>query len=257
MPCDSASKACGTGNKVSLPPSAPTPPFVVPESIVSRAGELESSGHTVVYVGVDGQLAGLIGVSDAPRAESVSVVRALSAMGIDVWMMSGDQPRTAKAVARTLGIDPERVLGGLLPADKAQQVAELQKSGKIVAMVGDGVNDAPALAQANVGIGMASGTDVAMESAHVVLVKSHLQDVLTAIDLSRVTFARIRLNFAWAMMYNVVGILLAAGTFYPAGQVTIPPAFAGLSELLSSLPVVFFSLLLSSYRPPTLLAQPA
>jgi Cu+-exporting ATPase len=99
---------------------------------------------------------------------------------------------------------------------------------------------------------MASGTDVAMESAHVVLVKSHLQDVLTAIDLSRTTFSRIRLNFAWAMMYNVVGITLAAGTFYAVGRVTIPPAFAGLSELLSSLPVVLFSLLLSSYKLPAL-----
>jgi Cu+-exporting ATPase len=204
---------------------------------------------------IDDQFAGIIGVSDAPRAEAAAVVRALDGMGIDVWMMSGDQPRTAHAVARTLGIDPARVLGGLLPADKVHHVSDLQKRGKIVAMVGDGVNDSPALAQAHVGIGLASGTDVAMESAQVVLIKSHLQDVLTAIDLSRVTFARIRLNFAWAMMYNVVGILLAAGAFYAAGRVAVSPAFAGLSELLSSLPVVCFSLLLSTYKP-TALAQP-
>jgi cation transport ATPase len=250
-PCASTRKACGTSNQLELD-NVRDSSFIVSDAIASRACELESSGHTVVHVSIDGQFAGLIGVSDAPRAESIWVVQALSAMGIEVWMMSGDQPRTAKAVAQTLGIHPERVLGGLLPADKAQQVATLQKRGKIVAMVGDGVNDAPALAQANVGIGMASGTDVAMESAHVVLVKSHLQDVLTAIDLSRTTFSRIRLNFAWAMMYNVVGITLAAGTFYAVGRVTIPPAFAGLSELLSSLPVVLFSLLLSSYKLPAL-----
>lgn len=255
--CGTVGKACGAAAKVSenTTPASGTEigsDLVIPDDVLSRAAELESSGHTVVYMSIDGQFAGLIGVSDAPRAESAAVVHALTGMDIDVWMMSGDQPRTAHAVARTLGIDPARVLGGLLPADKVHHVAELQKRGKIVAMVGDGVNDSPALAQAHVGIGMASGTDVAMESAHVVLVKSHLQDVLTAIDLSRATFSRIRLNFAWAMMYNVVGILLAAGTFYAAGQVAIPPAFAGLSELLSSLPVVFFSLLLSTYKPPAL-----
>jgi len=179
-------------------------------------------------------------------------MRALSDMAVDVWMMSGDQPRTAQAVARRLGIPPNRVLAALLPADKAREVRALQESGSIVAMVGDGVNDSPALAQAHVGIGLSSGSAAAMESAHVVLVKSDLRDVLTAIHLSRATFQRIRINFAWAMMYNVLGILFAAGTFYAAGQVAIPPAFAGLSELLSSLPVVLFSLMLATYKPPPL-----
>jgi len=220
-------------------------------SLQQFAEELELSGHTVVYASIDGELAGLIGISDPPREDAAHVVNALTERGIEVWMMSGDQPRTARAVGAQLGIAPERVLGGLLPGDKASEVVRLQASGsKLVAMVGDGVNDAPALTQADVGIGMASGTDIAMESSDVVLVKSQLRDVLIAIDLSKATFARIRLNFAWAFMYNVVSITFAAGTFWAAGRISIPPAFAGLSELLSSIPVVGFSLLLRYYAPP-------
>jgi len=230
--------------------SGPSDSLFIPAGIENRAAELESLGHTVVYMSVDGRFAGLISVSDPARPESASVVQHLTSMGIDVWMLSGDQPTTAHAVARSSGIHSSRVLGGLLPGDKVSHISSLQKSGKIVSFVGDGVNDSPALAQSDVGIGMASGTDVAMESAHIVLVKSNLLDVLTALDLSRVTFARIRLNFAWALMYNVIGILLASGTFYALGHVSIPPALAGLSELLSSLPVVCFSLLLTTYKPP-------
>ena len=220
-------------------------------SLVQLAEELELSGCTVVYASIDGELAGLIGISDPPREDAAHVVNALTDLGIEVWMMSGDQPRTAQAVGAQLGIKPERVLGGLLPGDKASEVMRLQSNGaKLVAMVGDGVNDAPALTQADVGIGMASGTDIAIESSDVVLVKSQLRDVLIAIDLSRATFSRIRLNFAWALMYNVVSITFAAGAFWAAGRINIPPAFAGLSELLSSIPVVCFSLMLRHYKPP-------
>jgi cation transport ATPase len=222
-------------------------------SLQQFAEKLESLGHTVVYASIDGELAGLIGISDPPREDAVHVINALTERGIEVWMMSGDQPRTARAVGAQLGIAPERILGGLLPGEKASEVVRLQANGtRLVAMVGDGINDAPALTQADVGIGMASGTDIAMESSDVVLVKSQLRDVLIAIDLSKATFARIRLNFAWAFMYNVVSITFAAGTFWAAGHISIPPAFAGLSELLSSIPVVGFSLLLRYYKPPVM-----
>lgn len=204
-------------------------------------------------LGVDGVFVGLLALSDVPKDEAEPVVRRMQAMGLEVWMLSGDNTRTATAVASKLGI--VNVMGDMLPKDKAEQVKQLQKQGKIVAMVGDGVNDSPALTQADVGIAVAAGTDIAVEAASIVLMKSNLNDVLVALHLSRRVFRYIQINFAWAFLYNLVGIPIAAGVLYPAGNITIPPAFAGLSEILSSVPVVLFPLLLHFYKPPVVIPQ--
>jgi Cu+-exporting ATPase len=192
---------------------------------------------------------GLFSLIDIPRPEASLVVRKLKEMGIDVWMITGDNAKTAEAIASQLGIS--NVMAGVLPADKAAKVSQLQSQGKIVAMVGDGVNDSPALSQADVGIGIGAGTDIAMEAASVVLMKSNLHDVVVAIDLSKRVFRHIQFNFAWAFFYNLFGILLAAGVFYSV-NITIPPAIAGVSEILSSVPVILFSLLIKTYKPPML-----
>jgi len=183
------------------------------------------------------------------RDESAAVVEALHFQGYDVWMLTGDQPATAHAVAAQLRIPPERVLSSVLPSGKLEAVRSLQQEHRrVVAMVGDGINDAAALALADVGIAVSSGSDIALEAAGVVLLKNNLQDVLVAFDISRKAFRTIRFNFFWAFLYNLVGMLLAAGAFYAVGGLYIPPAIAGLSELLSSLPVICFSLLLKRYR---------
>jgi Cu+-exporting ATPase len=174
----------------------------------------------------------------------------MHANGIDVWMATGDNARTAEHVASQLGI--EHVLAGVTPQGKKDHVSLLQSAGHVVAMVGDGVNDAPALAQADVGIAVGSGTDVAIETADVVLMKSALRDVATCVDLARVVMGRIKLNFFWAMCYNLVGMPLAAGVFFPKFHMMVPPMFAGLAMALSSVSVVCSSLLLRCYSPPAL-----
>ncbi len=212
------------------------------------AGWMESRGQTVVWAATDSRLVALIALADTPKPESAAVVHELQQKGVNVWLLSGDNPRTVEAVASGLGI--LHAAGGLLPEDKVEKIRELQSNGQVVAMVGDGINDSPALAQANVGIAVGAGTDIALEAADVILVKNDLKSVLIALDISRTTFRRISLNFAWAFLYNVLGIPLAAGILYPFTSFVLPPALAGLSELLSSLPVVIFSLLLHLYRVP-------
>ena len=189
-------------------------------------------------------------VSDSLKPEAFSVVRWLERRNIEVWLVSGDNERTAAHMGREAGIDPDRVLAEVKPKGKAAKLAELQRQGHVVAMVGDGVNDAPALAQANVGIAVGSGTDVAIETADVILMKSHLTDVCTALDLSSRVMRRIRINFLWASVYNCVGIPFAAGVFYPWLLIQLPPMFAGAAMGLSSVSVVCSSLLLHLYRPP-------
>ncbi len=233
---------------------------------------LEAQGQTVVLVargggapavngggggGGDGrsgsppsgyELAGFVAVSDTPQPEAGHVVKALQARGVEVWVVSGDNERTVRHLASRLGV--AHVLAEVKPTDKQEQVKSLQARGRTVAMVGDGVNDAPALAQADVGIAVGSGTDVAIETADVVLIKSSLADVPVALDLSRVVMRRIRLNFVWAFGYNLVGIPLAAGLLYPGFGIQLPPMFAGAAMALSSVSVVCSSLLLRCYRPP-------
>lgn len=213
--------------------------------------EMERAGETAVAVVVDGQLLGVIGIADTLKSDAGTTVRALEQMGVQVFMMTGDNHRTAASVARSLGIDSKHVLSEVLPKDKAAQVKALQLRGHVVAMVGDGINDSPALAQADVGMAIGSGSEIAIEAADVVLVRNDVFDVCVAMDLSRTVFRRIRLNFFWAMGYNVVGIPIAAGVLYPFLHVGLPPEFAGLAMVCSSISVVLSSLALRWYKAPT------
>ncbi|KAJ9512553.1 hypothetical protein QJQ45_018941 [Haematococcus lacustris] len=211
---------------------------------------LEEGGHTCVLVAVDGQLAAVLAVSDPLKPEAPAVVAALQSQGIHVCMVTGDNARTAHAVASQAGIGA--VFAEVLPAGKAARVKDLQASGQVVAMVGDGVNDSPALAAADLGIAVGSGTDIAMEAAQYVLMRDDLVDVVTALDVSRVTFNRIRLNYLWAMLYNVLMIPVAAGVLYPAFRFQLPPWVAGFCMAFSSVSVVLSSLALRRYRRPVL-----
>ncbi|KAJ1632246.1 HAD-like domain-containing protein [Pavlovales sp. CCMP2436] len=207
---------------------------------------LEGDGKTAVLCCVDGAVHAIVAVADTIKPEAAATLRALRALGLRVGMITGDNARTARAVARELGLDMDLVHAELLPKHKALAVAALQEDGLRVAFVGDGINDAPALARADVGLAVGSGTEVALEAADIVLVRSSLTDVLGAVLLSRAVIARIRLNFAWAMGYNLLGIPLAAGLFYPAFMLRLPPMFAGLAMAASSVSVVCSSLLLRS-----------
>lgn len=230
------------------------PPDLEPVAVSSApaddsVAQLEQTGASVVYVSIDQGLAGWIALSDAVRPEAAAVVRALEQLKMQVWMLSGDAQTSTDAVAKQLGIDPERACGQLLPGDKARRIQELQQSGRIVAMVGDGINDAPALTQADIGLTVMTGSDVAMGAADVVLMKDHLSLLLHALELSRATFSVITRNLAWSFLYNLTAIPFAVGAFYTLGGVTLPPTFAGLAELLSSLPVVLFSIALKRFQP--------
>jgi len=210
-----------------------------------RIAELESAGKTVMLVGVGGKrLAGLIAVADTIKPNSREAVDRLRALGIDVYMITGDNRRTAAAVAAEAGIDPEHVLAEVLPEHKAEEVARLQEGGRRVAMVGDGINDTPALAQADVGIAMGAGTDVAVETGDVVLIRNDLRDAVSAIELSRATMRKIRQNFLWALGYNTILIPVAA-----VGLLSPFPWVAGAAMAASSVSVVTNSLLLRRFRP--------
>lgn len=208
----------------------------------------ENEGKTVVTVWVDGRFAGLLAVADTLKDGSKEAVKRLQRMGLDVYMITGDNSRTANAIARQLGVD--NVLAEVLPKDKEKNVRALQKKGRTVAMVGDGINDSPALAAADLGIAMGGGTDVAIETGDIVLVKSDMRDVVTAIDLSRFTMRKIKENLFWAFGYNVVGIPVAAGLLYPFTGFLLNPAIAGLAMALSSVSVTSNAALMKLYRPP-------
>jgi Cu+-exporting ATPase len=201
-----------------------------------RAEALRAEGQTVMYLVVDGQLAALIGVADPIKATSADALQQLRADGLRVVMLTGDSRSTAHAVARQLGID--QVLAEVLPADKAAAVKRLQSQGHIVAMAGDGINDAPALAQAQVGIAMGTGTDVAMASAGVTLVGGDLLGIVRARQLSRATLANIRQNLFFAFAYNTIGIPIAAGVLYPAFGIVLTPVMAAAAMAFSSVSVI-------------------
>ncbi|HOJ10266.1 MAG TPA: heavy metal translocating P-type ATPase [Clostridiales bacterium] len=208
---------------------------------------LAQEGKTPMFVAFDNKPAGIIAVADVVKESSKPAIEALHKMGIDVVMITGDNKRTAQAIARQIGID--RVLAEVLPEDKANEVKKLQQEGKKVAMVGDGINDAPALAQADVGIAIGSGTDVAMESADIVLMRSDLMDVSVAIQLAKKTMRNIKQNLFWAFLYNSAGIPIAAGLLYYFGGTLLSPAIGAAAMAFSSVSVVTNALRLRRFKP--------
>lgn len=216
------------------------------ERLNRKLEHLESQGKTAMILASENDVIGIVAVADTLKDTSHEAVEALKARGIDVWMITGDNQRTATAIASQLGIT--NVLSEVLPEDKAGNVKRIQESGKVVAMVGDGINDAPAIAQADLGIAMGSGTDVAMETGGIVIIKNDLRDVVRAIELSKVTVSKIKQNMFFALFYNVAGIPIAARAFAFLGLV-LKPELAGLAMALSSISVVTNSLLLRLFRP--------
>ena len=208
--------------------------------------QLSSQGRTLMYVSIDGKLAGLMAAADTLKPSSKEAVQTLKSLGISVYMITGDNESTALAIAKEVGID--NVLANVLPGDKAGEVKKLQQQGQKVAMVGDGINDAPALVQADVGMAIGTGTDVAVESADVVLMRGDLKEVGAAIALSRATMRIIRQNLFWAFIYNTIGIPLAAGVFYAFGGPAFNPVYAGAAMALSSVSVVSNALRLKRFK---------
>jgi Cu+-exporting ATPase len=208
--------------------------------LASDAERLASEGKSTVYVAIDNRLAALLAVADPIKPTSRSAIDNLHRMGLDVVMLSGDNERTARAIGTTAGID--RVVAGVLPEGKVAEIQRLQAEGKVVAMVGDGINDAPALAQADVGIAIGAGTDIAVEAADVVLMRDDLAGVGQSIRLSRRTMRTMRQNLFWAFIYNVIGIPIAAGVLYPATGILLSPIIASAAMAFSSVSVVTNSL---------------
>lgn len=217
------------------------------KTLAEIADTLARNGKTPMYVAINDQIAGIIAVADTVKENSVAAIEKLHKMGIEVAMITGDNKGTAEAIARQVGID--RVLSEVLPEDKANEVKKLQSGGKKVAMVGDGINDAPALAQAEIGIAIGSGTDVAIESADIVLMRSDLMDVSTAVELSKATIRNIKENLFWAFAYNIIGIPFAMGIFYFFGGPLLNPIIAGAAMSLSSVSVLLNALRLKRFKP--------
>jgi Cu2+-exporting ATPase len=223
--------------------------------LAARRDEFAASGRTAVIVAVDGQAAALIAIADAPRETSAAAVTALHEAGVEVVMLTGDNEATAARIAAQLGIDT--VIAEVLPGDKAAKISELQRGGRKVAMVGDGVNDAPALAQADLGIAIGAGTDVAIETADVVLMRSDPLDVPTALAIGRGTLRKMRQNLGWAIGYNAIALPIAAGVFAPAFGLVLRPEIAALSMSGSSLIVAVNALALKRLRLPAVPAPAA
>ena len=216
-------------------------------SLEEKMKTLEQEGKTAMFVAVNGKAAGLVAVADTLMEHSAEAVKTLQKMGLEVVMITGDNQRTAKAIANQVGVN--RVLAEVLPGDKASEIKQLQDEGKKVAMVGDGINDAPALAQADIGIAVGSGTDVAMETGDIVLVKNDLRDVVISIQLSRATMNKIKQGLFWAFAYNTALIPIAAGILYPFMGVLLDPIFAAAAMATSSVSVVTNASLLRRFKP--------
>ncbi len=215
--------------------------------LLGKAEELEKAGKTVMFVALAGRPAGIIAVADTLKENSRDAVARLHRLGLQVLMITGDNRRTAEAIAKQVGID--RVLAEVLPQDKAEEVKKLQAEGKRVAMVGDGINDAPALAQADVGIAIGSGTDVAKETGHVILMKEDLRDVVTAIEVAKATMRKVKENLFWAFIYNTLGIPVAAGLAYPVFGWVVSPELASAFMAISSVTVTMNTQLMRRFVP--------
>ena len=212
-----------------------------------RLQALESEGKTAMLVAVDGALAGLVACADTLKPHAREAVAALRRMGLETAILTGDNRRTAEAIARQVGID--RVLAEVLPDQKVAEVERLQAEGRRVAMVGDGINDAPALARADLGIAIGSGTDVAKETGHVILLKEDLRDINAAFEVARATMRKVKQNLFWAFSYNTLSIPLGAGLFYPFWRLVVSPELAALLMAVSSLSVTLNTLLLKRFTP--------
>ena len=227
----------------------------VSDQLLQIVERFESRQETAVLVAIDNQIAAIVSISDPVKPEARTAVLALKKMGVDVYLLSGDNRRTVESVADAVGIG-KKCFSEVLPSHKLKKIEHLQKSSAessrsriYVGMVGDGINDSPALAKADIGIAIGSGTDVAMESASVILIRNDLTDVATAIDLSRTTVQRIYINFAFALLYNIIGIPIAAGALVGMG-IVLQPWMASAAMALSSVSVVCSSLLLKLYKKP-------
>lgn len=220
----------------------------VPDVVMSHALQLENKGMTVVMVGIKGEIKGLIAIADKIKEDANATIREFKKMGMNVMMITGDNKQTAEAVASVLEI--KRVIAEVLPQDKVREVRKLQELGEIVAFVGDGINDAPAMAQADVGIAIGNGTDIAIESGDIVLMKNNLMDAVTAIQLSKKVMKIIKQNLFWAFAYNIGLIPVAAGLLYPFSGIILRPEWAGLAMAMSSVTVVLHTLLLKNYKTP-------
>ena len=220
------------------------------QALEGQRDELEHLGKTVIWIAIDDKVQGIMGIADALKPSSADTVRALQRLGLEVVMLTGDNRPTAEVIARQVGIT--RVLAEVRPEQKASTITELQASGKIVAMVGDGINDAPALAQADVGIAIGTGTDVAIAASDITLISGDLQGVITSIQLSRATMRNIRQNLFFAFVYNIAGIPIAAGILFPFFGWLLSPIIAGAAMAFSSVSVVTNALRLRNFRPKTL-----
>ncbi len=218
---------------------------ITPDELTAQS--LADEGKTPVFVAVDGTFAGVIAIADSPKESSREAIAQLHSLGLEVAMLTGDNRRTAEAIARQVGVD--RVLAEVLPEGKSDEIKKLQSAGKVVAMVGDGINDAPALAQADVGIAMGTGTDVAIEAADVTLVRGDLRGVYASIALSRATIRNVKQNLFFAFIYNVLGIPIAAGLLYPITGWLLSPIIASAAMALSSVSVISNALRLRSFNP--------
>jgi len=218
------------------------------QEVEEKIVQLEEEGKTVILIAIDNVVGGIIAIADTLKERTKDAIEEFKEMKFNVVMITGDNARTAHSIAAQIGI--QNVLAEVLPQDKANEVKKLQEKGGVVAFVGDGINDAPALAQADVGIAIGSGTDVAIESGEIVLIKDDLIDAVAAVQLGRKVMSRIKLNIFWAFAYNAALIPVAAGILYPFFNITFKPELAGLAMAMSSVTVVSLSLMLKRYMPP-------
>ena len=219
--------------------------IIISQKMKKKAIQLQKEAKTVVYVGLGQDIIGLVAIQDVPKPSSKKAIAELKKRGLRTVMLTGDNQNVAEAIGKEVGID--QVIAGVLPTEKANEIKKLQDAGRVVAFVGDGINDAPALSTANVGIAMGSGTDIAIESGGIVLVQNDLMGVVKALEISKKTFNRIKLNLFWALIYNTIGIPIAAGLFMGLG-LTLSPELAGLAMAFSSVSVVTSSLLLNKTK---------